>query len=527
MAKIKISNKTCVTEFVDSLDSIVHDVKELVRQNDGERFLREGFPAIDFHPKLIASKEEIFAAAKRTIDCFKVLEKPEILAELKNEDFALKLENKICDLVDYFEFLQDPYLTWAALHEQNGAKEFRFGDVYLSAVDTFCQWPSLMNSEEIADLMDFTKVTQAADAALRALDALFKRCELGQEEPRGFEADSSYKLDRRIDLPVSGEDVLSLFKGAYDDIEEINDKYVLREKTIVRRLWALSRYICSFVDLDCPDVAQSPRIVPYPFYDRFFAAVERLNYAIGASGARAALTVFPPDNDFRLRVVNYLKYTPSSYFAEGRLHAPYFALCVRMYAAVDTAVRSAVGEGSYVSESGIISDAREALKEMGKVLHNPDLPRDYDFEVEAEDLCGKLICGFEAIGRLIHKIGGSVVESLSPNAINQIRIAVKGPENKRENVIAFIRTIYKEREGCSSLPKTIGYVRNMTDETNPDYPKCAAVQAYIKSIAKKEKDGVDKAWKTLAQEAKPTHGKKKKSEDIGPVPILSKGSDFL
>ena len=120
-----------------------------------------------------------------------------------------------------------------------------------------------------------------------------------------------------------------------------------------------------------------------------------------------------------------------------------------------------------------------------------------------------------------------VVESFSPTALAQLHAEIKGFSNKRENVIAYIRTLYKARRGCESWKSTVGYVRNMTDENNPDFPKCAAAQAYIKSIAKKEKDGIDKAWNSLAQEAKPSHGKKKKSEDLGPVPILSKGADFL
>ena len=97
----------------------------------------------------------------------------------------------------------------------------------------------------------------------------------------------------------------------------------------------------------------------------------------------------------------------------------------------------------------------------------------------------------------------------------------------REDAIAFIRTLYKRRKGCESWPKTVGYVRYLRDETNLDYRKCAAIQAYIKSVAKKEVTGEDKAWNSLAQQVKPSHGRVKKSERLGPIPILDKGTDYL
>jgi len=104
----------------------------------------------------------------------------------------------------------------------------------------------------------------------------------------------------------------------------------------------------------------------------------------------------------------------------------------------------------------------------------------------------------------------------------------KGTPKTREEVVAFVRSLYdKNNPRLSSLPKVVAYVRSLKDRDDPNFAQCAEVRVLVQGLAKKVKGGVDATWRSIAQEAKLSHGKKKSTGMPGIVPILYRGSDFL
>lgn len=82
----------------------------------------------------------------------------------------------------------------------------------------------------------------------------------------------------------------------------------------------------------------------------------------------------------------------------------------------------------------------------------------------------------------------------------------------RSSALAFMRSLYDKRnpKRCS-WPRVVGYVRNCRDESDENFARCAEICAQVQGWAKHEKDGVERVWRSLAQQLKLSHGKKPKS----------------
>ena len=69
----------------------------------------------------------------------------------------------------------------------------------------------------------------------------------------------------------------------------------------------------------------------------------------------------------------------------------------------------------------------------------------------------------------------------------------------------------KQNPKLCSWPKVVRYVRNCRDESDENFARCAEICAQVQGWAKHEKDGVERVWRSLAQQLKLSHGKKPKS----------------
>lgn len=105
------------------------------------------------------------------------------------------------------------------------------------------------------------------------------------------------------------------------------------------------------------------------------------------------------------------------------------------------------------------------------------------------------------------------IKSLSLDALQQITTAVRGVPDDRAETIAFMRMLYGTGGAeFHSYPKVVNFVRTCRDEKSPYFDRCAQIQALVRKWAKKEKDGIQKVWRSLTQELKPSHGKSRKSK---------------
>ena len=82
----------------------------------------------------------------------------------------------------------------------------------------------------------------------------------------------------------------------------------------------------------------------------------------------------------------------------------------------------------------------------------------------------------------------------------------------RSSALAFMRSLYdKGNPKRCSWPRVVGYVRSCRDESDENFARCAEICAQVQGWAKHEKDGVERVWRSLAQQLKLSHGKKPKS----------------
>lgn len=89
----------------------------------------------------------------------------------------------------------------------------------------------------------------------------------------------------------------------------------------------------------------------------------------------------------------------------------------------------------------------------------------------------------------------------------------------RASILAFMRTLYdKGNPKLCSWPKVVRYVRNCRDEEDANYERCAEIQVRVQTWAKRQKNGIEKIWRSLAQQLKLSHGKKPRAE-FAPVAI--------
>ena len=103
-----------------------------------------------------------------------------------------------------------------------------------------------------------------------------------------------------------------------------------------------------------------------------------------------------------------------------------------------------------------------------------------------------------------------------PDALQQISTAVRGVPDDRAETIAFMRMLYGTGGSeFHSYPKVVDFVRTCRDEKSPYFDRCAQIQALVRKWAKKEKDGIQKVWRSLTQELKPSHGKNRRSKFFG------------
>lgn len=90
---------------------------------------------------------------------------------------------------------------------------------------------------------------------------------------------------------------------------------------------------------------------------------------------------------------------------------------------------------------------------------------------------------------------------------------------ERTAALAFMRSLYDKRDPKRrSWPKVVGYVRNCRDESDPNFARCAEIKVLAQSWAKREKDGVEKVWRSLAQQLKPANGRTRQA-GFAPVAI--------
>ena len=67
----------------------------------------------------------------------------------------------------------------------------------------------------------------------------------------------------------------------------------------------------------------------------------------------------------------------------------------------------------------------------------------------------------------------------------------------RERVIAFVRKVYRESDPkVRSWAKTVEYVRTSRDKV------CADIRKTVAGFAKPGKEGLEKAWNSICQQAK-------------------------
>ena len=89
----------------------------------------------------------------------------------------------------------------------------------------------------------------------------------------------------------------------------------------------------------------------------------------------------------------------------------------------------------------------------------------------------------------------------------------------RASALAFMRSLYdKGNPKFRSWPKVVGYVRNCRDESDPNFGRCAEIRIHVQAWAKREKGGVERVWRSLAQQLKLSHGRKP-ANLLGPCKI--------
>ena len=91
---------------------------------------------------------------------------------------------------------------------------------------------------------------------------------------------------------------------------------------------------------------------------------------------------------------------------------------------------------------------------------------------------------------------------------------------ERSGDISFMRSLCdKGNPKLNSWPKVADYVRCCRDESDPNFGRCAEIRIHVQAWAKREKGGVERVWRSLAQQLKLSHGKSRKGDDLGPVAI--------
>ncbi len=61
-----------------------------------------------------------------------------------------------------------------------------------------------------------------------------------------------------------------------------------------------------------------------------------------------------------------------------------------------------------------------------------------------------------------------------------------------------------------SCHKVIKYVRTCTNAHNPYFNQCVRIRSLVKALAKKDRAGEERIWRSFAQELKPSHAKCRK-----------------
>lgn len=143
-----------------------------------------------------------------------------------------------------------------------------------------------------------------------------------------------------------------------------------------------------------------------------------------------------------------------------------------------------------------------------------------DLGLQLEANCG----GGPSLGRRLSGVLSAPVGKLVRKRSESLLQQYGDGRCSRSVDIAFMRTLYdKENPMLNSWPKVVGYVRNCRDESDPNFARCAAIKVNVQNWAKREKNGAEKVWHSLAQQLKPSHGKKRRKDGMGLVPIPDLG----
>lgn len=124
-------------------------------------------------------------------------------------------------------------------------------------------------------------------------------------------------------------------------------------------------------------------------------------------------------------------------------------------------------------------------------------------------------------GGIWRLVNGSLADLVGKKVLSELaKVFMQYGEVRdvRQSVVDYLRSLYdKGNPQMSSGAKVIAYVRGCKDEADPNFARCAEIRMQVSAMAKKEPDGVEKVWNSLAVQMR-TLGKRR-SAGLGSVPI--------
>ena len=111
----------------------------------------------------------------------------------------------------------------------------------------------------------------------------------------------------------------------------------------------------------------------------------------------------------------------------------------------------------------------------------------------------------------IENNGEVKVRAFSFKALQQLMTAIRGRPADKAEALDFMRSLYDTGDyEFNSCNKVINYVRTCTNAHNPYFNQCVRIRSLVKALAKKDRAGEERIWRSFAQELKPSHAKCRK-----------------
>jgi len=127
----------------------------------------------------------------------------------------------------------------------------------------------------------------------------------------------------------------------------------------------------------------------------------------------------------------------------------------------------------------------------------------------------------ESTKKTAEAVGEQFAETRSN--IAEIKTRIGGPNKTKADIVSLVRDILTAKiKDITSIPKAVGYIRKGVDSSDElFYDRCMWARQFAKSHAKKQKDGLEKYWRTIAQNAKPgSEGQRSKARSKGKPKVV-------